>query len=87
MDNCEIRVKMSGGYLVARRNPDIDYDGIDISFETDDGVLTDVVTVECPEEYNRKRIDVYCYENPHHQDFTRKYTITSEDIFAALSEQ
>ena len=31
----EIRVKMNGGYLVAGRNPDPDYDGIYIVFETE----------------------------------------------------
>ena len=84
MENKEIRVKMNGGYLVAGRNPDPYYDGIYIVFETDDGTLVDVVVAECIEEDNRKKIHVYCYEDVYTEDFTRKYSIDSEEIYKAL---
>lgn len=84
MDKNEIRVKMNGGYLVAGRNADPDYDGIYVVFETDDGTVIDVVLTECNEENNRKKIDVYCYENVYNDDFTRKYTLDSEEIYKAL---
>lgn len=84
MDNNEIRVKMNGGYLVAGRNADPNYDGIYVVFETDDGVVIDVVLTECKEENDRKKIDVYCYEDVYNEDFTRKYTLDSEEIYKAL---
>ena len=85
MYNNEIRVKMNGGYLVAGRNPDPKYDGIYVVFETDDGTIIDVVLTECKEEYNRKKIDVYCYENVYTEDFTRKYILDSDEIYKALN--
>ena len=84
MNNNEIRVKMNGGYLVAGRNADPDYDGIYVVFETDDGTVIDVVLTECKEENNRKKIDVYCYEDVYTEDWTRKYTLDSEEIYKAL---
>ena len=84
MERNEIRVKMDGGYLVAGRNMDPNYDGIYIVFETDDGTVIDVVLTECKEELNRKKIDVYCYEDVYTEDFTRKYTLDSEEIYKAL---
>ena len=85
MNNNEIRVKMNGGYLVAGRNPDPNYDGIYVVFEADDGTVIDVVLTECKEENNRKKIDVYCYEDVYTEDFTRKYTLDSEEIYKALN--
>jgi hypothetical protein len=84
MERNEIRIKMNGGYLVAGRNADPNYDGIYVVFETDDGTVIDVVLTECKEEYNRKKIDVYCYEDVYTEDFTRKYTLDSEEIYKAL---
>ena len=84
MNNNEIRVKMNGGYLVAGRNADPNYDGIYVVFETDDGTVIDVVLTECKEENDRKKIDVYCYEDVYDEDFTKKYTLDSEEIYKAL---
>lgn len=85
MDNNEIRVKMKGGYLVAGRNANPDYDGIYIVFETDHGDIIDVVLTEAKTEYNKEKIDVYCYEDVYTEDFTRKYTLDSKEIYKALS--
>lgn len=84
MVNNEIRVKMSGGYLVAGRNIDPDYDGIYVVFETDEGTVIDVVLTECKAENDKKKIDVYCYEDVYNEDFTRKYTLDSDEIYKAL---
>lgn len=84
MDKNEIRVKMNGGYLVAGRNADPNYDGIYVVFETDDRTVIDVVLTECKEENDRKKIDVYCYEDVYNEDFTRKYTLDSDEIYKAL---
>ena len=86
MNDNEIRVKINGGYLVAGRNPDPDYDGIYIVFETDDGDIIDVVLTEAKSEYNKEKIDVYCYEDEYDDDFTRKYTLDSKRIYKALNE-
>ena len=49
-NNNEIRVKVNGGYLVAGRNADPNYDGIYIVFETDEGIIIDIVTTEAKSE-------------------------------------
>jgi hypothetical protein len=85
MDNNEIRVKVNGGYLVAGRNADPDYDGIYIVFETDDGDVIDVVLTEAKAEHNKEKIDVYCYEDVYTEDFTRKYTLDNKEIYKALN--
>lgn len=84
MNNNEIRVKMNGGYLVAGRSADPNYDGIYVVFEADDGTVIDVVLTECKQENDRKTIDVYCYEDVWTEDFTRKFTLDSEEIYKAL---
>ena len=80
MNTNEIRVPVKGGYLVASRNIDPDYDGINIYFETDNGDMIDIVLTECKAEKNQKVIDVYCYEDVTSEDWTRKYIIDSEEI-------
>jgi len=85
MNNNEIRVKMNGGCLVAGRNLDPNYDGIWVAFEADDGTVIDVVLTECKEENDRKTIDVYCYEDVYTDDFTKKYTLDSEEIYKAIN--
>ena len=86
MDKNEIRVKVNGGYLVAKRNPDSDYDGIYIAFETDDGYIIDVVSTECTAQNDYKKIDVYYYEDVYTEGFTRKHTIDIEEIYKVLNE-
>lgn len=83
MNNNEIRVKVNGGYLVAGRNADPNYDGIYIVFETDDGDIIDVVLTEA--KSNKEKIDVYCYEDVYTEDFTRKYTLDNKEIYKALN--
>ena len=85
MNNNEIRVKVNGGYLVARRNADPDYDGIYVVFETDHGDIIDVVLTECKADNDKSKVDVYCYEDVYTEDFTRKYTLDNKEIYKALS--
>lgn len=85
MNNNEIRVPVNGGYLVAGRNSDPDYDGIYIVFETNDGDIIDVVLTECKTENNKEKIDVYCYEDVWVEDFTNKYTIDSKEVYRAIN--
>lgn len=84
MQETEIRVKVNGGYLVAGRNQDPEYDGIYIVFETDDGDVVDVVTTECKVN-DKDKIDVYCYEDVYTEDFTKKYTLDSKEIYKAVN--
>lgn len=77
----EIRVAVKGGYLVATRNPELDYDGITIVFETSDGDVVDIVTAECTSENEYEQTDVYCYEDISSEDFTRKFTIDHEEVY------
>lgn len=85
MDKNEIRVKVNGGYLVAGRNADPDYDGIYIVFETDDGYTFDVVLTECKAQNDYKKIDVYSYENVYTEEWTRKHTLDIAEIYKALN--
>ena len=85
MDRNEIRVKVNGGYLVAGRNVNKDYDGIYVVFETDHGDIIDIVLTEAPAEHNKEKINVYCYEDVYTEDFTKKYTIDSKEIYKALN--
>ena len=80
MNNSEIRVKVNGGYLIAGKNPDPDYDGIYIEFETDNGDIVDVVVAECTAQDDYKKINVYTYENEWTEDWTRKYTLDIQEI-------
>ena len=86
MNNSEIRVKVNGGYLIAGRNPDPDYDGIYIEFETDNGDIVDVVVAECTAQDDYKKINVYTYENEWTEDWTRKYTLDIQEINKAFEK-
>lgn len=85
MNNNEIRVKINGGYLVAGRNADPNYDGIYVVFESDDGSVADVVVVESKTEDNKENIDVYTYEDEYTEDWTRKYTLRVKEINKAFN--
>ena len=87
MNQQEIRVKVTGGYLVAGRNPDPDYDGIYIVFETDDGDIVDIVLTECKALNEYKKIDVYSYEDVYDEDYTRQYILDIAQIYKALMDK
>ena len=80
MDRNEIRVPVKGGYIVAGRNSDPDYDGVYVVFETNDGNIVDLSLVECKKENDYSTTDVYCYEDVTKEEWTRKYSIQHEDI-------
>lgn len=81
MDSNEIRVKVKDGTLIARRNPDPDYDGIYIEFETDNGDVIDITSVECEKEC----LNVRCYEDVYTEDYTSKFSLFYESIKNAFS--
>lgn len=80
----EIRVPIAGGTIVAERNPDPNYDGLTIFFQTDSGDIVDLVLVESKSENERKNIEVYNYDDVYSEDYTRKTTVLVKDIYEAL---
>lgn len=87
MNNDKIRIKINGGYLVAERNADPNYDGVSVTFEADSGDIVDIVLVECKSETDKKNIDVYCYEDVYSDDFTKKYTLGTDEIKKAIGNE
>ena len=86
MENEKIRIKIAGGYLVAERNPDPDFDGVTVYYETDDGNLADIVLVEAKAMNDYKQIDVYSYTDEFSEDWTTK-TIVNTDNYKAAFER
>ena len=86
MNKEEIRVKVKGGYIVSTRNEDPDWDGVSVYFETDDGVIIDIAIVECPALEDYKNINVYTYEDAYTEDYTRKYTLNTDEIDKILNQ-
>ena len=78
--NIEIKIPVSGGYIIAERNPDPDYDGITVSFETKEGDVIDIALIECKKENKKDKIDVYTYEDIYSEDWTNKYTLDNQEI-------
>lgn len=81
MKDREIRVPVRGGYLVAGRNVDPNYDGIYVIFEDCDGYVYEIVNVTSSSEKEYATTDVYCYEDPNSENFTRKFSIDNEDYY------
>lgn len=81
MNNKKIKLELpNGGYIVVERNPDPDYDGVSVFYETKNGGIASIVCVECKTENNYEKIDVYTYENELSDEFTRKYTLDKNKI-------
>jgi len=82
----EIRIKVNGGFLVATRNCDTNNDGITVTFETEDNDIIDIVDVKCEDVTTREKIKVRCYEDVYDEDFTKEYTIDTNEAIKALNE-
>ena len=67
-----IRVPVNGGFLVAGKNADDDYDGIYI------------VTTECRKSELKRKIHIYSYLDVYSDDYTSKSTIDIDKIYDAL---
>ncbi len=81
MNDEKIKIKLpNGGSIIAERNPDPDYDGVTVYFETEKGGIASIVCVECKAENNYNKIDVYTYEDETSDDFTRKFTLDNNTI-------
>ena len=74
-DKEQIEININNGTLIAKRNPDPDFDGFRIMVEKDNGDTIDVVLTEYKEANDKKKIDVYTYENIDEKDYTRKYSL------------
>lgn len=78
VDKEQIEININNGTLIAKRNPDPDFDGFRIMVEKDNGDTINVVLTECKEANDKKKIDVYTYENIDEKDYTRKYSLDIE---------
>ena len=78
VDKEQIKININNGTLIAKRNPDPDFDGFRIMVEKDNGDTINVVLTECKEANDKKKIDVYTYENIDEKDYTRKYSLDIE---------
>ena len=79
-----VRVKVDGGHIIAGRNPDPNYDGISVMFETDKGDIIDIVLIESPIDTEHKITNIYTYEDVYQEDYTSKYVIKHDNIDKAL---
>ena len=81
MNNKIMKVELAGGgSIIVEQNPDPDYDGVSVLYETENGGIVSIVCIECKAENNYENIDVYTYENEISDDFTRKYTLNKNKI-------
>ena len=81
MNNETMKFKLAGGgSIIVERNPDSDYDGVTVLYETENGGISSIVCVECKAENNYEKIDVYTYEDELSDEFTRKYTLNKNKI-------
>lgn len=80
MNNEKIKIKVTGGYIIAERNPDPDYDGISVYFETENGDVCDITLIECKAENNYNKIDVYNYAEETSEEWTHKFTLDNDKI-------
>lgn len=81
MNNETMKFELAGGgSIIVERNPDPDYDGVTVLYETENGGIASIVCVECKAENNYEKIDVYTYENELSDEFTRKYTLDKNKI-------
>ena len=86
MKSNQIRVKTNNGYIIAERNPDPDYDGVSVLFETNQGDLFDLVLIESKKENNYQTIDIYNYEDVYNEDYTKKHEIYIYDMYLSIDQ-
>ena len=80
----KIKVPVKGGYLVAGRNEDPNYDGIYIVFQSYDGIMIDLVNVETPNSEHKNSINMYSFEDINSEDYTRKAIFSLSEILKKL---
>ena len=74
---------MEGGYLVATKHEGLDYKGLYVTFEADNGEAIEIVAAEMSEEMGKDNLKVYCYQDPFVDEATDTYLIKNEDLIAA----
>ena len=78
--NNEFRIPLISGTLIVSENPDPDYSGASILFETANGNTVDIALVECRKEDNWEKIHTFVYADVCNEDFTNKFTINVDNI-------
>lgn len=71
----KIVIPVSGGKLVVESNPDPDYLGFSLHFQSDTGAETPILLVESTASEDYAKTNVYCYEDPETEEWMRKFTI------------
>lgn len=79
-NNNEFRIPLISGTFIVSENPDPDYSGAAILFETADGDMVDIALVECRKEDNYEKIHTFVYADVCNEDFTNKFTVNVCDI-------
>lgn len=79
-DNGKMIISVNGGKLVVENNPDPDYLGFSLSFQSDTGVETPILLVESTASEEYKKTNVYCYEDPEIEEWTRKFSVDHEKM-------
>lgn len=83
----EIRVDVNGGLLRIKRNPDPDYDGITMEFESaQNGARIPIAVVEVKSEYNKEKIEMYLYGDVNSDIPSTKMTFNISAILDSISE-
>jgi len=80
-----IEIISSNGILDVLRNPDPDYDGVSICYESSKGCLCDLVRIETRAGESYEKIHIYLYEDPNDEGYTRKIEVCIDDLEAALN--
>lgn len=71
----KIVIPVSGGKLVVESNSDPDYLGFSLNFQSDTGTETPIILVESTANEGYEKTNVYCYEDPETEEWTRKFSI------------
>lgn len=76
----KIVIPVSGGELVVESNPDPDYLGFSLRFQSDTGSETPILLVESTASEDYAKTNVYCCEAPETKEWTRKFSIDHDKI-------
>ena len=62
MNNKIVKVELAGGgSIIVEQNPDPDYDGVSVLYETENGGIVSIVCIECKAENNYEKFYIFDY--------------------------
>ena len=83
----EIKIPVKNGHLIAKKENDPDYSGVAIAFRTNNNMDIPIALIESKSENDKSKIDVYTYEEPHADGFTRKFTLDCEELQKSIQPE